>query len=485
MNWKGIGYLFGALLMAFSLAMLPPLAAGWYYGDGAIPAFLDAFLLTLGAGGILWLTCRRSPRHFTNRDGFLLVAAFWVVLGLFGALPLILSGTAESFTAAFFEAVSGLTTTGSTVLSGLAKLPHAILIWRQEMQWLGGMGIIVLGLAVLPILGIGGMQLYQAEIPGPVKNQKLTPRIADTARALWLIYVGLTVAGAIALWAAGMAWFDAVSHAFTAVSTGGFSPYDGSVGHFSAPLIHYILVALMFLGGVNFALHFGFLRGRGLKDYLGDTEFRALLGLHLGAVGLVTAFLLAYQSYPSWEESFRMALFQVVSIGTTTGFATADYEAWPSLLPFFILLVGFFLGSAGSTSGGIKVIRLLILWKEGVRQAYMLIHPRAVRPLRLGDRPVPLGVTEAVWGFFAVYVSTFAILVMVMLALEGGDLLTAVGSVGATLTCVGPGLGDVGPADNFASISVAGKWVLILAMLLGRLELFTLFVLLLPAFWRP
>lgn len=484
MHWFTIGYILGILLMVFSTAMLPPLAIAWAYGDGGLTAFADAYLLTLSSGTLLWLVTRRAPRDVSHRDGFLLVTLFWVVLALFGAIPLQLAGAVPGFTAAMFESVSGLTTTGSTVLSGIDDLPHAVRFWRQEMQWLGGMGIIILAVAILPILQIGGMQLYKAEVPGPVKDQKLTPRINETAKALWVIYTGLTVAAALALWLAGLTPFDAIGHSFSAVATGGFSTQDGSIGHFGNPAVEYIITAFMFLGAVNFALHFAFLHGDGLRAYVTDPEFRTYAVLLAVLVGLVTLVLAGHQTYPSAEETFRRALFQAVSIGTTTGFATADYEAWPSLLPYLLLLGGFFMASAGSTGGGIKVVRFLVMLKQGYRQSYLLIHPHAIAPLKLRGRPVPEGVIQAVWGFFAVYVSTFVLLVMVMLALEGGDFLTAAGAVGATLTNIGPGLGEVGPVDNFAVISTPGKWVLALAMLMGRLELFTFFVLLMPAFWR-
>ncbi|MEF8792271.1 TrkH family potassium uptake protein [Thiohalorhabdus sp.] len=484
MHLVTIGYILGVLLMVFSTAILPPLVMAWAYGDGALTAFADAYLLTLGAGFLLWLTTRAVSREVSHRDGFLLVTLFWGVLAVFGALPLYFSGVAPGFSTAFFESMSGLTTTGSTALSGLDDMPHAVRFWRQEMQWLGGMGIIILAVAILPILQIGGMQLYKAEVPGPVKDQKLTPRINETAKALWIIYVGLTVAAALALWLAGMTPFDAVSHSFTAVGTAGFSTHDASIGYFDNPAVEYILTGVMFLGAVNFALHFAFLHGEGLRAYVADPEFRTYAGLLTGLVAVVTVVLLAYQVYPSGEEAFRRAVFQAVSIGTTTGFATADYAAWPSLLPYMLLLSGFFMASAGSTGGGIKAVRFLVMLKQGYRQSYLLIHPHAVAPLKLRGRPVPEAVIQAVWGFFAVYVSTFVILVMVMLALEDGDFLTAAGAVAATLTNIGPGLGEVGPADSFASISAPGKWVLALAMLLGRLELFTFFVLLMPAFWR-
>ncbi len=484
MHWRAVGYLLGVLLMVFSTAMLPPLVMAWAYGDGALGAFGEAYLLTLGSGFVLWLLLRRVPRDLSHRDGFLLVTLFWAVLALFGAIPLHLSGATPGVTDAVFESMSGLTTTGSTVLSGIGELPHAVRFWRQELQWLGGMGIIVLAVAILPILQIGGMQLYKAEVPGPVKDQKLTPRVNETAKALWLIYAGLTMAAAVALWIAGLSPFDAVAHSFSAVATAGFSTHDASIGHFGNPAVEYIIAVCMFLGGINFALHFAFLHGDGLRAYLSDPEFRTYALLLAGLVGVTTLVLAGYRTYPTAEETFRRALFQALSIGTTTGFATADYEAWPSLLPYLLLLSGFFMASAGSTGGGIKVVRFLIMLKQGYRQSYLLIHPHAIAPLKLRGRPVPEGVIQAVWGFFAVYVSTFVILVMVMLALEGGDFLTAAGAVGATLTNIGPGLGGVGPADSFAAISLPGKWVLALAMLVGRLELFTFFVLLLPGFWR-
>lgn len=484
MHWGALAHLLGLLLMVFSTAMLPPLVLAWAYGDGGQLAFAQAYGLTLGSGFLLWVANRWVKLDFSHRDGFLLVVLFWLVLALFGALPLYLSGAAPAFTDAFFESMSGLTTTGSTVLSGLDGLPHAVRFWRQEMQWLGGMGIIILAVAILPILQVGGMQLYKAEVPGPVKDQKLTPRVNETAKALWLLYLGLTVLAAGSLWLAGLSPFDAVAHAFTTVATAGFSTHDASIGHFGNPLVEYLITAFMFLGGINFALHFALFSGGGLRTYLGDPEFRTYAGLHLGAVVLATAVLVAYGTYPTFEENFRRAIFHTVSIGTTTGYATADYAAWPSLLPFFLILSGFAMASAGSTGGGIKTVRFLLLLKQGFRQSYLLIHPHAIAPLKLRGRPVPETVVQAVWGFFAVYISTFIVLVMVILALEGGGLETALGAVGATLTNIGPGLGEVGPADNFASISQSGKWILSLAMLLGRLELFTFFVLLMPAFWR-
>ncbi len=486
MHWNKIGHLLGFLLILFSTAVLLPLGVSLYYGDGGVEAFGVAYLLILGSGSLLWRFASLGDLELHHRDGFLLVTLAWLVLTLFGAVPLFWSGATPTFTDAFFESMSGLTTTGATVITELDGLPHAIQFWRQEMQWLGGMGIIILAVAVLPVLRVGGIQLYKAEVPGPVKNQKLTPRVTETAKALWMIYAGLTVLAAVSFWLAGMSPFDAVSHSFSTVSAGGFSPHDTSIAYFQNTLVEYLVILFMFLGGVNFALHFSFLRSLRhmvLPTYLQDPEFRTYALLHLLVFGLVFVFLAGHETYPTLEENFRRTLFQTVSIGTTTGFATADYGDWPSLVPVVLLLSGFVMACAGSTGGGIKVIRFLLLIKQGLRQSYLLIHPHAVAPIRLRGHAVPEAVIQGVWGFAAVYGSTFVILMLTMLAL-GEGIVTAGGAVGATLTNIGPGLGEVGPQENYASISQSGKWVLALAMLMGRLELFTVFVLLMPSFWR-
>jgi trk system potassium uptake protein TrkH len=472
----------GLLSMIFSTTMLAPAAVGAYYGDGEVDAFVTGFGITLLGGVLLWLPVRNVRRDLKLRDGFLVVVLFWVVLSLFGAVPLYLADTpAMSFTDAVFESVSGLTTTGATVLTGLDTLPHAVLFWRQLMQWLGGMGIIVLAVAVLPMLGVGGMQLFRAETPGPIKNTKLTPRIRETAKALWLIYVGLTAACILAYWLAGMGPFDAVAHAFSTVSSGGFSTHDLSMGHFDSALIEGIAVMFMFLGAVNFALHFMAWRSASPAAYWRDPEFRAFCVLIAMAVVVSAGFLYLSGTYADLEAAVLKSVFQVMSIGTTTGYTTADYSVWPSFLPMMLLLGSFVGGCAASTAGGIKVVRFTLLLKQGVREINRLIHPSAEIPIKLGGRMIPAHVSQAVWGFFSVYIGLYIVMLLSLLALNL-DEVTAFSAVAACLNNLGPGLGEV--ASDMSAVPAAGKWILCLAMLLGRLEIFTLLVVLTPAFWR-
>jgi trk system potassium uptake protein TrkH len=407
---------------------------------------------------------------------------FWFVLGSVGGLPFYLSSANElSITDAVFESISGLTTTGATVIVGLDSLPHSILFYRQFLQWLGGMGIIVLAVAVLPMLGIGGMQLYRAETPGPVKDTKLTPRITETAKALWYIYLGLTISCGVAYWLAGMNAFDAVSHAFSTVAIGGFSTHDASMGYFQNSGIELIAIVFMLLSGVNFALHFTALRRRRLTPYLKDAEFGTYI-LVLSVTSLITISYLHFsETFDTASESIIEGLFQVVSIGTTTGFTTQEYYSWPSFLPVMLLYVSYIGGCAGSTGGGIKVIRILLLVKQGVRELRRLVHPSAQFAVKIGRKPVSNNVIEAVWGFFAAYFAISALMILVLMA-SGLNQDTAFSAVAACLNNLGPGLDDVG--QNFAGINDFAKWVLCLAMLLGRLEIFTLLVLLTPGFWR-
>lgn len=472
----------GLLLMIFSTTMLAPVAVGLIYGDGEVAAFVAGFCITLLGGVLLWLPVRGVHRDLGMRDGFLVVVLFWAVLSLFGAVPLYLADApVMSFTDAVFESVSGLTTTGATVLTGLDTLPHAVLFWRQLMQWLGGMGIIVLAVAVLPMLGVGGMQLFRAETPGPIKNNKLTPRIRETAKALWLIYAGLTTACIVAYWLAGMGPFDAVAHAFTTVATAGFSTHDLSMGHFDSALIESIAVVFMFLGAINFALHFMVWRSASPAAYWRDPEFRVFCILIAMAVVVSAAFLYLSGTYTEPEAAMLKSVFQVMSIGTTTGYTTADYSVWPSFLPMMLLLGSFVGGCAASTSGGIKVMRFTLLLKQGVREVNRLIHPSAEMPVKLGGRLIPTHVSQAVWGFFSVYVGLYIAMFLSLLAL-GLDEVTAFSAVAACLNNLGPGLGEV--ASDMAGVPDVGKWILCLAMLLGRLEIFTLLVVLTPAFWR-
>ncbi len=472
----------GLLLIVFSSALIPPTIIGLIYGDGAVLAFVESFFIILAAGFLLYFPARNQRKELRLRDGFLVVVLFWTVLGVAGGLPIYLSGIYDiSVTDAVFESISGLTTTGATVIVGIDDLPHAILLYRQELQWLGGMGIIVLAVAVLPMLGVGGMQLFRAETPGPVKDTKLTPRITETAKALWYIYLGLTVACAVAYWAAGMSVFDAVSHSFSTVAIGGFSTHDASIGFFDSTAIQFIAIVFMLLSGVNFAIHFTAFRHRSFEPYQRDAEFRTYI-LVLAVVSVVTiGYLQATKTFDSTTESVIEGLFQVVSIGTTTGYTTADYYTWPGFLPVLLLYVSFIGGCSGSTGGGMKVIRILLLVKQGARELKRLIHPNAQIAVKIGKKALPENVIEAVWGFFAAYFAISALGILILMS-TGLDQETAFSAVAACLNNLGPGLGDVG--RNFASISDGAKWLLCLAMLLGRLEIFTLLVLFTPGFWK-
>jgi trk system potassium uptake protein TrkH len=472
----------GLLLVIFSSTLLPPIGIELYYQDGSVLPFVEAFILTLVGGIALYLPVRNQKKELRLRDGFLVVVLFWTVLGIFGGLPFYLSEAPDlSITDAVFESISGLTTTGATVIVGLDDMPHSLLFYRQEIQWLGGMGIIVLAVAVLPMLGIGGMQLFRAETPGPMKDNKLTPRITETAKALWFIYLGLTVACSFAYWVAGMGLFDAVAHAFSTVAIGGFSTHDASMGYFDNTAIELIAVVFMLLSGINFAIHFGAIRNRTLRPYWRDSEFKAYISV-LAVVSVITiSYLQINRTFSSTTESIVTGLFQVVSIGTTTGFTTAEYYSWPGFLPVLLIYVSFIGGCSGSTGGGIKVIRILVLVKQGARELKRLVHPNAQIAVKIGKKPLPEKVLEAVWGFFAAYFAISALMILLLMA-SGLDLETSFSAVAACLNNLGPGLGDVG--QNFASINDFAKWVLCLAMLLGRLEIFTLLVLLTPAFWR-
>ena len=482
MSFAAVQRILGLLLTLFSLTLMPPFLLSLAVGDGAATAFATAFGLTLGVGILSWLPVRRTRRELRLRDGFVVVVMFWTVLSGMGALPFILAEDPHlSVTDAVFESVSGLTTTGATVILTLDDLPTSILYYRQQLQWLGGMGIIVLAVAVLPMLGIGGMQLYRAETPGPMKDNKLTPRITETAKALWYIYLGLTIACGLAYWLAGMSVFDAIGHAFSTVAIGGFSTHDASIGYFNSPLIDIVAVVFMFLAAVNFSLHFLAFRHRSLAGYWQDSEFRFYV-LLLSVVILITVLGLYYtETYDGWEDALVNGLFQAVSIGTTAGFTTAEFYNWPGFIAILLLFSSFVGGCAGSTGGGIKVIRLLLLVKQGLREITRLVHPSAQIPVRLGNKTVSPRVVEAVWGFFALYVASFTVMYLA-LASTGLDLMTAFSAVAASINNLGPGLAGVGA--HYADMHDPGKWILCFAMLLGRLEIFTLLVLLTPAFWR-
>lgn len=482
MSLTSVQRIVGLLLMIFSVTMLLPIIISLVFNDGAWTAFLAGFGATLATGFVVWFPVRKHKRDLRLRDGFLVTVLFWAVLGAAGAIPIMISPEpAVSTTDAVFEAISGLTTTGSTVLTGIDDLPESIRWYRQQLQWFGGMGIIILAVALAPMLGIGGMQLYRAETPGPVKDHKLTPRITETAKALWYIYLSLTIACFGAYWAAGMSWFDAAGHAFSTMSVGGFSTHDASIGHYNSSLIELVCVFFLLVGATNFGLHFIAWRSRSLLHYLADTECRTMLIVAGTLFTVVAAYLLQEQVYDDAGRTLVKALFQTVSIGTTAGFSSAEFAAWPGFLPVLLIFASFIGGSAFSTGGGIKVVRVLLLFRQGVREVVRLVHPAASIPVRLSGRAVSPRVVEAVWGFFSVYIGVFVVIMLLLMA-SGLDQVTSFSATAATLNNLGPGLGDV--AGDFGGISDFAKWVLVVAMLLGRLEIFTLLVVLTPAFWR-
>lgn len=482
MNWAVVQRILGLLLMMFSLTMLPPILISFIFDEQSWMPFLRGFGLTLAAGFIFWLPVHKSKRDLRLRDGFLVVAAFWTVLGTAGAAPLYFADALSlSFTDAVFESMSGLTTTGATVLSGLDDLPRAILYYRQQLQWLGGMGIIVLAVAVLPMLGVGGMQLYRAETPGPVKDNKLTPRIAETAKALWYVYVAFTVACMLSYMAAGMGWFDALCHAFSTVAIGGFSTHDLSIGYFDSTAVDIVAIVFMFAAGINFSLHFFAWRYVSIRHYAKDPEFRAYSLMLFVVSVIVVAVLFQHQYFDTIEQNIINGVFHAVSIATTTGFTTEGFSSWPTVLPVLLIFASFIGGSAGSTAGGIKVIRWLLIYKQGMREIIRLVHPSAEIPVKLGNTAVPYRVVDAVWGFFSIYVIVFGVMMLLMMA-TGVDQVTAFSAVAATLNNLGPGLGEV--SSGFASLGDSAKWISVVGMLLGRLEIFTLLVLITPTFWR-
>lgn len=481
MQFSVIARVLGLLMMIFSFTLVPPMLVSLIYQDGTLNAFLYALFITFGIGFLVWLPVRNHKRDLKTRDGFVITVLFWLVLAFSGSVPLyIAEQPALSYTDAFFESLSGWTTTGATVITGLDELPKSILWYRQQLQWLGGMGIIVLAVAVLPMLGIGGMQLFRTEIPGPVKDSKLTPRITETAKALWYIYLSITIACALAYWFAGMSVFDAIGHSFATVAIGGFSTYDASLGYFDSPTIEAIAMIFMLISILNFGLHFFAWKNKTIVHYFLDSEFKFLSYIMLGGAILTISALWLTGTY-SLSESVRNGLFQLVSVATTTGFGTSGFAEWPVFLPVLLFMMAFIGGCAGSTGGGIKVIRVLLIYKQGIREIHRLIHPNAIIPVKINKRTVNDRVLESVWGFFSVYVLTYMVMMVALLA-TGLDHVTAFSAVGACLNNLGPGLGEV--AAHYGDISDVAKWILAITMLLGRLEIFTFLVLISPAFWR-
>jgi len=470
----------GALLLFLAATLLTPLTFSFYYQDGVWPAFLLSSAICACVGGCLYASCRSSI-DLSLREGFAVVTFGWTVFAIFGALPYLLSGAIASPLDAIFETMSGFTTTGATILTEIESLPQSLLFWRALTQWLGGMGIIVLSLAILPMLGVGGMQLFKAEVPGPTAD-RLKPRIQDTAKMLWGVYFLLTMVETMLLMFGGMNFFDALCHSFATLATGGFSTKNSSVAAYDSTYIDYVITLFMILAGVNFALHFQILRGR-VRGFFRSEELRVYLGIIFFSTLIIMAFNWYDNIYPAITDNLRFSLFQVSSIITTAGFATADFELWPVVTQYLLVLLMFVGGCAGSTGGGIKVARILLLFKHAQAQVFHLIHPRAIRLVKLGNRPVDKEVMQAILGFFALFIGIFVIASLVVAA-SGMDLVSAAAAVIACLANIGPGLGTVGPVDNFAHVPVFAKSILVLCMLMGRLELFTVLVLFFPSFWR-
>jgi trk system potassium uptake protein len=480
MNFKIIINILGFLLVLTGGFMMTGIPFSVYYKSDDIPSLLISGGLTALTGFILWFLTRNNDKEIGKREGYLIVTSGWIAMSAFGALPFVFHGSIPNYTDAFFETISGFTTTGATILTDIEELPYGLLFWRSLTQWLGGMGIIVLSLAILPILGIGGMQLYHAEVAGPTKD-KIHPRVKETAKRLWGIYFILTMSQTVLLIFGGMNLFDSLCHSFTSLSTGGFSTKNASVAHFTSPFIQYVIIVFMFLGGTNFTLHYFALHGK-VTAYFKNEEFRFYLFFVLLAVVGTSIFLIIHHPH-NVEESFRESAFNIVSVLSTTGFATADYEAWAPFFTQFFLFLLLFGACAGSTSGGIKMLRHYLLLKNSLLELKRLIHPQAVIPVRYNGKAVSNDILSKVAAFVLLYLSVFVI-GSLLLAFTGLEFSSAMGSVAACLGNIGPGLGSTGPVANYGHVSELGKWVLSFLMLLGRLELFTVLIIFSSAFWK-
>jgi len=482
MEWSSarrIAFLLSLLLLSVAATMLLPLAIALVYREPDVAAFTYAILISTGVGLAGVLVFRSDEREMTRREAFAVVGLGWVVASLAGSMPFIFAGVVPSYIDAWFECVSGFTTTGSTIMTDIEALPRSILIWRAFTQWLGGVGIVVLAMALLPALGVGGMQLYRAEMPGP-EHDRLRPRIRETAKTLWLVYLALSALEYIFLWAGPMDWFDALCHSFTTTATGGYSTRSASIAAFDSAYVEWVIIGFMILAGTNFALHFYAATGRPIR-YLKDPEFRFyLLLLALFTIGVTAVIVVAGGSI---GDDFRLSLFQVVSLMTGTGYTTADYGLWPIAAQLMLLGLMFVGGCAGSTTGSIKCVRILLMLKRGYKELYRLVHPRAVSPIRLGQRTVPADVLEGVAGYVVLYFTIFVV-AFVAVGVAGHDLETAIASVAATLGTVGPGFGDVGPGETYAGLPTVVKAILSVCMLLGRLEIYALLLLFTPVYWR-
>jgi trk system potassium uptake protein TrkH len=479
----GVVHVLGSLLALFSLYFLLPIVTALIYHEPAVVSFLIGAGATAGVGLLLRLLTARSRSELKPRDGYLLVTSSWLSVAAVATIPLMIQLPGLSFTDAFFETMSGLSTSGGTVLTGLENLPHAVNLWRNALSWLGGMGIIVMAVAILPLLGVGGMQMYRAEAPGPVKDSRLAPRITETAKLLWLVYAGMTAACALILWAAGMSVFDAICHAFATLSLGGFSNYDNSIGHFNSPTIEFVLMVFMLLAAMNFATHFVALRKGTPGVYGRDPEARWMLVWILASCAGVACFVYWRGVYPDFLTALRYVSFNLISIATDCGLVNTDYGNWPIFAPMWMLFLSCVCVSSGSTGGGIKMFRSLVLIKQSLREMFTLVHPQAVAPLKIANHVVPNRVVYSVLAFIFLYFMTIVVLTFGMLA-SGLDFTSALTAIIACINNAGPGLGVVGPAANYASLSDFQTWLCTIAMFLGRIEIFTCLVLFTPAFWR-
>jgi len=480
MRLSFISRLVGALLLLFSLSLVPPILLAYANDETVLGSLLVTLAICLGVGVVLWLLSGHEKHRIRTRDGFLIVTLLWGIVSLAGSLPLMLALDLQP-AAAFFESASAFTTTGATVLSGLDLLPRSILLYRQELQWLGGIGVVVSAVALMPMLGIGGMQLYKAETVGPIKDEKLTPRIAHTARVLWRIYAAMTLLCAFSYWLAGMNGFDAICHSLATVSTGGFSTHDASIGYFHSTSIEAVAVVFMLLGAISFNVHYLAIRKGSLLAYWQSIEVRVFLLLVVAVVLIIAAGLYLLGQQPSMGAAVRYSMFETVSVVTSTGFGIGDFSRWPGMLPVLLIFISFIGGCGGSTAGGMKVIRFILLIKQALLEVLRLVHPRLTRQVKLGGTVVKERVVAAVWGFFAVYVAFFVLFLLLLMA-DGLDQVSAFGAVATSMNNLGPGLGKV--ATDFSALSSFGLTLMGLATLMGRLEIFTILVLLSPAFWR-
>ena len=491
MRYRTLLNILGALIAIIGITMVITnfISIGFGETDRDLNGFLVSALICIGIGLPVWAFTRHN-KSLTNRDGFAIVTFSWIITAVAGALPFYFSGSIPNITDAFFEAMSGVTTTGATIIgnpstlphlpNGIESLPHGILFWRSFLQWIGGMGIVVFYIAILPMLGVGGVQLFKAEVPGPVAD-KITPRVRETAKILWMVYSGFTAVQILLLCITGMPWFDSICHSFTTMPTGGFSTKNASIGHYDSAAIQYTIIFFMFLAGINFSLHFHAITGN-FKSYSRDKEFLTYFGIIIVIAFLI--FISISVDGDEWtEKHFRDSLFQTVAILTGTGYCTADYELWTYFAQFMILFMMFFGGMGGSTTGGMKIVRIMLLFKYAVTEVRRMLHTRALIPIRIGKRYVKEDVIKNTMGFFLFYISAFVVATLVLSAMDL-DLVTAIGAAASAMGNVGPALGEFGPTDNYALLSAPGKWVLTFCMLLGRLEIFTIMVLFSRTFWK-